>query len=79
MSVVLNQAWSSAKAICRVQILSDLHLYESHLPLKFCLTEQNGASERQPDLQRYTRSTIWKIIFFATSEKQTLCNKIKGI
>ena len=26
-----------------------------------------------------TRSTIWKIIFFATSERQTLCNTIQGI
>ena len=34
---------------------------------------------RANDSQTYsaTRSTIWKIIFFATSERQTLCNTIK--
>ena len=36
---------------------------------------------RANDSQTYstTRSTIWKIIFFATSERQTLCKTIKGI
>ena len=74
--MVGNQAWSSAKAICRVEILPDLRKpFASEIFVKLSKTV------RASDSQTYsaTRSTIWKIILFATSERQTLCNTLKGI
>ena len=65
-----------SNAICRVQILPDLRKpFASEIFVKLSKTV------RANDSQTYsaTRSTIWKIIFFATSERQTLCNTIKGI
>ena len=67
--------WSEiAKAICRAQILPDLPKpFASEIFVKL------NKTVRANDSQTYsaTRSTIWKIIFFATSERQTLCNTKK--
>ena len=79
--MVGNQTWSSAKVICRVDILPDLRKpFPSEISVKLSKTVRaNDSQTAEVQCTALQDLQSKKIILFATSEKQTPCNTIKGI